>query len=196
MVKVSNIGILRTEKRILLLILTCERDKQKKTRVHRQIESLNQAFQLMSTNIHIYRRVIFLLPPPKKKKKKVYHPLPFFLDLIITSPYSFLSKRSKYVAIISHFSINNLPPSTLYLCGTQVGIKCQLPPPSYAFGVICFFLGGGRGWERKTVFKYISMCGNCKQECIYLLLKPISLILILNGRVKEKQLVFFFPHNL
>ena len=97
----------------------------------------------MSTNIHIYRRVIFLLPTPKKKKKKVYHPLPFFLDLIITSPYSFLSKRSKYVAIISHFSINNLPPSTLYLCGTQVGIKCQLPPPSYAFGVICFFFGGG-----------------------------------------------------
>ena len=117
----------------------------------------------MSTNIHIYRRVIFLLPPPqKKRKKKFIIPYPFFLDLIITSPYPFLSKRSKYVAIISHFSINNLPPSTLYLCGTQVGIKCPLPPPSYAFGVISFFVGGGVGWDRKTVFTCISMCGNCK----------------------------------
>ena len=104
----------------------------------------------MSTNIHIYRRVIFLLPPPKKKKEKKSLSSPtLFLDLIISSPYSFLSKRSKYVAIISHFSINNLPPSTLYLCGTQVGIKCPLPPPSYAFGVICFFLGGGGAGKGK-----------------------------------------------
>ena len=33
MVKVSNIGFLRTEKPILTLVFTCERDKLKKTRV-------------------------------------------------------------------------------------------------------------------------------------------------------------------
>ena len=37
MVKVSNIGFLRTEKPILTLIFMCERHKLKKTCVHQQI---------------------------------------------------------------------------------------------------------------------------------------------------------------